>query len=205
MNKYRLTALLLIIATCVGIFAGCVEGTPDITTATGAGDIVTEPLPIDTEPASTDAQTEPATEPVDTDPVPGGPGYVIPDEELSGKNVKNDPAADDGDGAAILQRLIKESIIKNADAKADGLVPRIDFAYDIANCTGFMQQQSVYICENVYTDMEKHYTSAYKHISHKAIGHPMYLLPCGWLFHLTSGLHGCNQLELKMYTILETK
>ena len=160
MKKIRFTALLLLSAVVLGAFAGCIdkpgeqthEATGDITEA---GTVVTQPLPIDTEPSGTEAVTEAQTE-ADTTPAPGEPGYVIPEETLSGKNEKSDPAEDDGDGAAILARLIKESMIKNADAKADKLVSRVDFAYDIAYCSGFMGQQSAYICMNDYTDMEKY-------------------------------------------------
>ena len=161
MKKLRITALLLLIAMCAGAVFGCVENPPlqteEASVTGGAGGVTTEPLPIDTKPADTQADTGTAdTEPVQSDPEPGEPGYVIPEENLTGKNSKSDPAEDDGDGPAILQRLIKESIIKNPDAKPDSVVPRIDFAYDVDNCTGFLAQQGAYICENVYTDMEKY-------------------------------------------------
>ena len=160
MKTVRITAFLLFIVMCFGAIVSCdtAKPGPDTTKTTSeitAGEVTTEPIPIETA-KETEAETEAQTEPVDTEPAPGEPGYVIPEESLSGKNTKKDPAEDDGNGEAILARLIKESMIKNADAKASNNVTRIDFAYDITYCTGFMAQQGAYICENKYTDMDRY-------------------------------------------------
>ena len=164
MKTIRSITILLLIAILIGSASACTpkqnaEEPKGTEKTTEAGEITTKPLPTDTKPAETAAETAAETE-AETEapkgPEPGEPGYVIPDEELSGKNTKNDPSEDDGDGAAILARLIKESLLKNPDAKADTLVSRIDFAYDVAYLSGFMAQQAAYICSNEYTDMEKY-------------------------------------------------
>ena len=153
MKSIRPIALLLCAVMALSAIAGCTTE-PDVTDtlpSTGGTDITTEP--IDDPATTTDAPgTDPGTvtSPADTT------AYTIPDEDLSGRNVPEHPLEDDGDGAAILARLKKSSHIKNADAKPEDLVTRDSFAYDVIYWAGFYAQQGIYICDNVFTDLERY-------------------------------------------------
>lgn len=145
MKSKRITAILLGMLFVLSALAGCNNGPADATDPVTAaeGTAVTEPI---TDPAT---ETGPGTEPAET-------AYTIPDEDLSGRNEFADPLEDDGDGAAILARLKKASLIKNAEAEPDKNVTRADFAYDVISWSGFYAQQGIYICENVFTDIDRY-------------------------------------------------
>ena len=87
---------------------------------------------------------------------PGEPGYVIPDEELSGRNVSDDPLSDDGDGAAILTRLKKDNVIRSSAANPEDKLLKIKFAEDIVYLSGFGSNINNYICQNDYSDLAVH-------------------------------------------------
>ncbi len=156
----RLTVIVLCAAMLISALAGCVStpgentgavtDTPDDTVQTGTEQTETEQAgtATETDPIETDAETE------DPGPSSKDPGYVIPEEELSGKNESSDPLEDDGNGEAIFERLMKGEYLKNPDAKSSDLVDRVSFAYDAICYSGFSLQQAAYIAENVYTDME---------------------------------------------------
>ncbi len=151
MISKKLIAALLCAVMVVSVFAGCTEPHGTVTTNDTTVDVTTGAGEITTEPISTE------TNPVDTEPgdlTPKDPGYVIPDEELSGKNVSSDPLEDDGNGETIFNRLMKGEYLKNPDAKVTENVPRFAFAYDIIYYAGFTAQQAIYICMNDYTDMD---------------------------------------------------
>lgn len=146
-GKKLIAALLCAVMVCA-VFAGCTEQpavTTDAETTTGAGEITTEPISTDTEPADTENGSL----------TPKDPGYVIPDENLSGKNESANPLEDDGNGEAIFNRLMKSEYLKNPDAKLTDNVSRSAFAYDVIFYAGFTPQQAIYICMNDYTDMDK--------------------------------------------------
>ncbi len=158
----KMIAALLCAVTVAAAFAGCTGQTITPSTdeaTTGAGEITTTPISVDTETdaetgKSPETETDAVTEPAE--PSPKDPGYVIPDEELSGKNTWDDPLEDDGNGEAIFKRLMKAEYFKNPDAKVTDNVTRGAFAYDSIFYSGFSAQQTVYICQNVYTDMDVH-------------------------------------------------
>lgn len=141
----RLIAFLLAAVTAAVSFASCTgESAGTVTTAADpdSGSTVTEPVPV----------TGDGTEPSQTTEA----AQTIPDEDLTGRNESSDPLDDDGDGEAILARLLKASLIKNSDAKPADKVKRANFAYDVIFWSGFAAQQAIYICQNVYTDMDRH-------------------------------------------------
>ena len=152
----RFTVAFLCAVMLLSALAGC-TGTVDETTGalTDAPETGTEQTGTEqtSEPSETETETEAVTEPEAVLPSKE-PGYVIPDEELSGKNEWAEPQEDDGNGEAILKRLMKDELIKNPDAKAADNVDRSSFAYDVIYYAGFTLQQGAYICENVYSDME---------------------------------------------------
>lgn len=84
------------------------------------------------------------------------------------------------DGEAILKRLLKSEYIKNQSAKASDTVTRASFAYDVMFYAGFSAQQALYICENVYTDMEK-YSADMRH-AEIAVNQGLMLKPEGTEF-----------------------
>ena len=144
------TAALLLAAMTLAAFAGCSSG--DAVTTEAGSVTVTEPVPVTGSDGTTGADTAQDTEPGKvTDAV-----TAIPDEELSGRNEWKEPLEDDGNGEAILQRLLSASLLKNPDAKPGDNVARTNFAYDIIYWSGFAAQQAVYICRNEYTDMDRH-------------------------------------------------
>ena len=87
---------------------------------------------------------------------PKDPGYVIPEENLSGMNTSSDPLSDDGNGSAILTRLINDKTIKNTKAAPADKVKRLEFARDISYLSGFGANKGVYICQNDYSDIDGH-------------------------------------------------
>ena len=160
------------------VLAGCTEdpvatssstSDPDDTvTSDSAGEITTEPIGTEDETTGVHEIT------------PKDPGYVIPDEELSGKNVWDDPLEDDGNGEAIFERLMTAEHLKNTGARPSDNVTRGDFAYDIIYYSGFSGQQGVYICQNDYTDLEN-YSSEMKH-AEIAVNQGYMLRPAGTEF-----------------------
>ena len=158
MYTKRLLCALLCAVMLGAAFAGC-AGTPETTAGaeTTAAEVTTGEETtvgeITTEPIETSAET---TE--EDKPSPKDPGYVIPDEELTGKNEWKEPLPDDGDGAAIFTRLKDGEYFKNPDAEPGMTLTRDSFAYDIIVYSGFSQQQAVYICQNVYGDLENYST-----------------------------------------------
>ena len=111
---------------------------------------------------------------------PKEPGYVIPDEELSGMNKAAKPLSDDGNGAAILTRLKQDKVIRNNSAAAADDLPRIKFAEDITYLTGFGLNMSDYICQNDFSDI-KEYTNRMK-FSEIAVHQGFMLIPEGSRF-----------------------
>jgi len=180
MIKKRIIAALLCAVTVCAALAGCTEQPSNVTddvVTTGAGEITTTPISVDTEP-ETDTETEAVTEPAE--PSPKDPGYVIPDEDLTGKNESSDPLEDDGNGEAIFSRLMKAEYFKNPDAKVNDNVSRGAFAYDSIFYAGFATQQAIYICRNVYTDMDNH--SAEMRRAEIAVNQGYMLKPAGTEF-----------------------
>ncbi|MBO4325752.1 MAG: hypothetical protein J5950_00590 [Clostridia bacterium] len=131
MTARSITALILTMVICITCFAGCTPGNSEPTGPTGAG----------TETIAPTVTEEPITE--------------IPDEDLSGMNTSENPLEDDGDGAAILTRLLGGKLLKNTSASPDAQVLRKEFAYDVIYWSGFAAQQKSYICANDYNDIEK--------------------------------------------------
>ena len=159
----RIAAAVLCAVMLIPALAGCSGGGTETTAETtdvlssdtelsGSETAQTDPL-TGTEPVTKpiETETEPETEP---EPSSKDPGYVIPEEELSGKNESAEPLEDDGNGEAIFERLKKGDYFKNPDAKVAENVDRASFAYDIIFLSGFSAQQGIYICENVYSDMD---------------------------------------------------
>ncbi|MBQ7700135.1 MAG: hypothetical protein IJT49_07320 [Clostridia bacterium] len=106
---------------------------------------------------------------------PKDPGYIIPDEDLSGKNVSSDPLSDDGDGAAILTRLKKDKTVRNNLAQPENNVTRVKFAEDIVYMSGFGKNLNDYICNNDYSDLGS-YTNKMK-FSEIAVNQGYMLIP----------------------------
>ncbi|MBP1588032.1 MAG: hypothetical protein ILO53_06500 [Clostridia bacterium] len=130
MTYKKLIPLLLAITLLASCFAGCGTATPE---------------PVTPGPAATAAPVE--TQKPDDKPV------TIPDEELSGLNKWEEPLEDDGDGEAILARLLKSKLIKNKSADTSSNVLRKEFAYDVIYWSGFAAQEKYYICANAYSDI----------------------------------------------------
>ena len=146
----RFTVAFLCAVMLLSALAGCAGDGVDTT--------ATEASPTDTEQSGSASETDPIETETETEEVKGpsskDPGYVIPDEELSGRNESAEPLEDDGNGEAIFERLRKADLIKNTDVKASDILDRSSFAYDVIYYAGFTAQQAAYICENVYSDME---------------------------------------------------
>ena len=154
----RFTVAFLCAAMLVSALAGCAGNVSDTTglstEAPGSG---TEQTGTDTAGGTSDTVTDAVTDAVTDEPKEPSskdPGYVIPDEDLSGRNESKDPLEDDGNGEAIFERLKKGEYFKNPDATPADKLERASFAYDIIYYSGFAAQQGIYICENEFTDME---------------------------------------------------
>lgn len=140
MKIKRLAALFLSVLTAASAFTGCGTRGDD----TGADTTASSPE----QTAQTDITTD--TEKVLT---PYDPGYVIPDEDLTGKNTPEAPLEDDGNGAAIFERLRSESLFNNPDAAPEVVLDRISFARDVVTYGGFAHQLYYYLCRNDYGDI----------------------------------------------------
>ena len=130
---------------------------------------------------------------------PKDPGYVIPDEELSGMNESRVPLSDDGNGAAILTRLKTEKAIKNTSAKPEDTLTRIKFAEDITYLSGFGLNISSYICQNDYSDIRE-YSSKMKY-AEVAVNQGYMLIPEGTEFSPDSAVTYGEVLRGLLYAL----
>ena len=148
MKHLKLTALIIAAIMLMPVLFGC--GTQDTETSTVTTEAETKAAETTGETAETDAATE--TDAV-TETTPVETEYKIPDEELTGMNVSDNPLEDDGNSEAIFQRLKSGSYFGNEGAEASALLDRASFAKDITKYSGFAQREHYYICQNDYTDM----------------------------------------------------
>lgn len=137
MSVKPITALLLAAILIVSCFAGC---TPQTQTSSPDGQ----------QEATSDPSVVPTETPTET------PITEIPDEDLTGMNTSADPLEDDGNGEAILSRLISRKLIKCKPEDPNALLLRKEFSYDVIYWSGFAAQEKYYICANDYTDVENY-------------------------------------------------
>lgn len=137
----KITAFILIAVMTSSVLFGCgtqpAETSSKITTS--------EETANETDTAPKEGETE--------DTVTGSTADTLPDEDLTGMNTSDDPLEDDGNGAAIFERLKAGSYFGNENAEASALLDRGSFSKDIVKYSGFAQRERYYICENDYTDL----------------------------------------------------
>ena len=138
----KITAFIISAVMLLSVFFGCSTQTAETAAETSA----------ETSAEADETAAEPDTEGTETGE-PAETVYSIPDEDLSGMNTSDHPLEDDGDGAAIFERLKSGSYFGNENAEASVLLERSYFAEDIVRYAGFAQRERYYICQNDYSDL----------------------------------------------------
>ena len=141
MKLLKITAFVIVAAVAASVLLGCGAQTAETAERTTSAETAADATAALTEADETETETAAET------------AYTIPDEDLTGMNVSDDPLEDDGNGTAIFERLRDGSYFGNENVEASALLDRGSFAKDIVKYSGFAQREHYYICHNDYTDI----------------------------------------------------